>query len=112
MLQTFGAGLSDPTKNAERLDVLTSFGEASAIVSLGSLPIAVITAVERQYPGLGAGELARLTDLWNQGQQQWNRLSSAAHLVSVDRTSHHIQLDQPGVVIDEIARLLRSPPLI
>jgi pimeloyl-ACP methyl ester carboxylesterase len=106
LLRTFGIGLSDPTKNAEHLDVAASIAEASAIVSLGSVPMAVITAVERQYPGLGTTELSRLTDLWNQGQQQWSHLSSAAHVVSVDHTSHHIQLDHPGVVIDEIARLL------
>jgi pimeloyl-ACP methyl ester carboxylesterase len=108
VLRSFGAGMSDPTKNAEHLDVLASFAEASAIASVGSVPMAVITAVERQYGGLGASELARLTDLWNQGQQQWRRLSSAAHVVSVDNTSHHIQLDRPDVVIDEITRLLPS----
>jgi pimeloyl-ACP methyl ester carboxylesterase len=106
MLRTFGVGLSDPTRNREHLDVLASFAEASEIVSLGSLPMAVVTAEERQYPGLGESELARLTDVWNQGQQQWSRLSSAAHVVSVEHTSHHIQLDQPSVVIDEITRLL------
>jgi pimeloyl-ACP methyl ester carboxylesterase len=107
VLRSFGAGLSDPTKNAEHLDVLASFAQASTIDSLGSLPMAVLTAVDRQYPGLGDSELARLTDVWNQGQRQWSRLSSAAHVVSVEHTSHHIQLDQPGVVIAEITRLLR-----
>jgi pimeloyl-ACP methyl ester carboxylesterase len=33
-------------------------------------------------------------------------LSAAAHLVSVDDTGHHIEIDQPGVVIDEITDLL------
>ena len=33
-------------------------------------------------------------------------LSTDAHLVSVEHTGHHIEIDQPGVVIDEITRLL------
>ena len=33
-------------------------------------------------------------------------LSTAAHLVTVDHTGHHIEIDQPGVVIDEITHLL------
>jgi pimeloyl-ACP methyl ester carboxylesterase len=105
-LRSFCAGFSDPTGNAEHLDVLASFTEASGIGTLGSLPMTVITSVDRQFPGLGADELARLTDKWNHGQQQWSGLSTAAHVVSVADTGHHIQLDQPAVVIDEITRLL------
>ncbi len=106
MLRSFSAGFAEPTRNAEHLDVLASFAEVSGVASLGSLPMTVITAVDRGFPGLGAGELARLTDVWDQGQQRWSELSTAGRVVSVADTSHHIQLDQPGVVIDEITRLL------
>lgn len=100
-------GWSDPTSNAEHLDVLAAFAGTAAITSLGSLPMAVITAVDRQLPaGLDAGEVARLTGAWDDGQRQWSQLSSASHLVSVDDTSHDIQLDHPDVVIDEIVGLL------
>lgn len=104
--RSFCAAMSDPTANREHLDVLASFVEVSTVAPLGSIPMAVVTAVDRHFPGLAASELARLTDVWDQGQQQWSRLSSAGHVVSVADTSHHIQLDQPGVVIDEITRLL------
>ena len=105
-LRHFCDGLADPTVNVEHLDTLASFAEVAKIESLGSLPTTVITAVDRQFPGLEAGELARLTNEWNSGQAQWSRLSTATRRVSVENTSHHIQLDQPGVVIDEITRLL------
>jgi pimeloyl-ACP methyl ester carboxylesterase len=96
-----------PTGNSERLDVVAAFAEVTNVVSLGSLPMAVITAVNRELPsGLAAFEVARLTEAWNQGQQSWASLSSTAHLVTVDHTSHHIEIDQPSVVIDEITRLL------
>jgi pimeloyl-ACP methyl ester carboxylesterase len=96
-----------PAGNPERLDVTAAFAEASSIVSLGSLPIAVVTATERVLPaGLAAAEVTRLTEAWNQGQQGWAALSTAAHIVPVDHTGHHIELEQPAVVIDEITRLL------
>ena len=96
-----------PTGNSEHLDVAAAFAEVSRVDSLGSIPMAVVTATVRELPaGLAAVEVARLTEAWNQGQQDWMRLSTAAHLVAVDHTSHHIELDQPDVVIDEITRLL------
>jgi pimeloyl-ACP methyl ester carboxylesterase len=100
-------GTFAPSGNPEQLDAVAAFAEASRIVSLGSLPMAVITASHRELPaGLATSEGDRLNAAWNQGQQDWMTLSTAAHLVAVEDTSHHIEIDQPGVVIDEITRLL------
>ena len=101
------AGWTDPTANAEHLDVFGSFTEVAGIASLGSLPMTVITAVDRQFADLGATELARLTAAWNQGQQRWADLSTASHVVPVEQTGHHIELDRPDVVIDAVVGLLR-----
>ncbi len=106
MILSFCAGLSDPNGNAEHLDVFAAFAGAGTIRSLGSLPLSVITAVDRQLPGLADREVTRLTDVWNQGQQQWSQLSSAGRVVPVADTSHDIQLDHPDVVVDEIVRFL------
>lgn len=93
--------------NPEQLDVRSAFGEVAEITTLGSLPTAVITAVERTLPAdLAAPERVRLTDRWDRGQQAWAGLSSSSHVVTVDRTSHDIQLDQPQIVIDQITQLL------
>lgn len=101
------AGAFLPAGNSEHLDVAAAFAEVSEVDSLGSLPMAILTATERTLPaGLAAAEVARLTDAWNQGQQDWMALSTSAHLVTVDDTGHHIEIDQPGVVIDEITDLL------
>lgn len=95
------------TENSEHVDVEAAFLGTSRIDSLGTLPIAVITATERDLPAdLSTTEVARLDDVWHRGQQAWVALSPAAHLVSVDDTSHDIQIDQPTVVVDEITRLL------
>jgi pimeloyl-ACP methyl ester carboxylesterase len=99
--------LSEPTSNAEHLDVFAAFADAAAITSLGSLPTAVITAVDRQLPaGLATDEVERLTDVWDQGQQRWSRLSTHSYLVPVENSSHDIQIDHPDVVTDQIVRLL------
>ena len=99
LVGTTCGGWTDPTANVEHLDVFASFAEVATITSLGSVPMTVITAVDRQFSDLGATELARLTDGWNQGQQQWSALSTASLVIPVENTSHHIELDRPDVVI-------------
>ncbi len=100
-------GMFAPTGNPERLDAIAGFAETAQIVSLGSLPMAVITATHRELSAdLAVSEVDRLNEAWNLGQQAWMALSTTSHLVSVEHTGHHIEVDQPGVVIDEITRLL------
>jgi pimeloyl-ACP methyl ester carboxylesterase len=100
-------GTFAPSGNGEQLDAVAAFGEVAQIVSLGSLPMAVITATHRELPAdLAASEVDRLNGAWNLGQTDWMALSTAAHLVSVEHTGHHIEIDQPSVVIDEITRLI------
>ena len=107
MLRGFCTSAFAPTGNSERLDVVAAFTEAAQISSVGPLPMSVITATRREVPAdLAASQVERLNDAWNQGQQSWMALSSNARLVPVDDTGHNIQIDQPGVVIDEIIRLL------
>ncbi len=107
MLRGLCTGTFPPAGNDERLDVVAAFAEATRIVSLGSLPTAVITASRRETPpDLATSEVERLNELWNEGQQDWMALSTTAHLVTLDDTGHNIQTDQPALVIDEITRLL------
>jgi pimeloyl-ACP methyl ester carboxylesterase len=107
MLRGLCTSTFPPGGNDERLDVVAAFAEATRIVSLGSLPTAVITASRRETPpDLATSEVERLNEVWNEGQQDWMALSKAAHLVTLDDTGHNIQIDQPAVVIEEITRLL------
>ena len=98
-----------PTDNPEQLDEAAGFAEVAAIDTLGSLPLSVVTAAEHPFPGLDPVEATRLDDVWNQGQQHWMSLSSAAQLVTVEDTGHYIQLDRPDAVIAEIQKLLPAP---
>ncbi|MDP2293229.1 MAG: alpha/beta hydrolase [Actinomycetota bacterium] len=100
-------GMFAPTGNSEHLDAVAAFAEADEIVSLGSLPMAVITAARRGLPAdLATAEVDRLNAAWHEGQRHWMALSSDAHLVTVEHTGHHIEIDQPSVVIDAISHLL------
>ncbi|HSP26977.1 MAG TPA: alpha/beta hydrolase [Ilumatobacteraceae bacterium] len=107
MLRGLCTAAFPPSGNSERLDVVAAFADAAGIVSLGSLPTAVISASRRETPpDLAMSEVERLNEVWNQGQQDWLALSTDAHLVTVDDTGHNIQIDQPAVVIGEITGLL------
>jgi pimeloyl-ACP methyl ester carboxylesterase len=98
--------IADPSKNRERLDGDAAFAAVSKIDSLGALRTTVITGDKRQTTGLPANDVKRLNDAWTQGQQAWVGLSTAAKLVTLDKTSHYIQLDRPADVIHEISVLL------
>ena len=91
-----------PTDNPEQLDEVAGFADVAGIDTLGSLPLSVVTAAEHPFPGLDPVEAARLHDVWDQGQEHWMSLSSAAQLVTVEDTGHYIQLDRPDAVIAEI----------
>ena len=67
----------------------------------------VATADHHSYAGLAASEEARLNDVWNAGQAHWVSLVASAQLISVDNTSHNIQLDRPDVVLDMIHELIQ-----
>ncbi len=53
-------------------------------------------------------ELTHLDSVWAQGQQQWRSLSTAATIVTVEHTSHHIEIDQPAIVSDALLELLAN----
>jgi pimeloyl-ACP methyl ester carboxylesterase len=100
------AVISDPGQNPERLDAPAAFADVASIRSLGDVPMTVASRADLSYPGLQATVNSRLAGAWTEGQAHWASLSSAATLVTVADTGHNIQIDQPGVVIDQISSLL------
>jgi pimeloyl-ACP methyl ester carboxylesterase len=104
------AAISDPGKNPERLDAPAAFADVASIESLGDIPMTVATRADLSYPDLPTAVDAQLATAWTDGQAHWASLSSVARLITVPDTSHNIQIDQPGVVVDQISALLGSPP--
>jgi pimeloyl-ACP methyl ester carboxylesterase len=100
--------MHDPSRDPERLDAIPAFERASAITSLGDLPMTVISADTRTAPGLASDQLDRLNDLWTEGVASWAALSERSAVVTVADTGHHIQLEHPDVVLREVRALLIS----
>ena len=98
--------MHDPARDPERLDVFPAFDEVAAITSLGDLPMTVMTAAHRTDPGLAQSELTRLDAAWAEGEDRWASLSSSASIISVENTGHHIELDQPQLVVEELLKLI------
>ena len=98
--------MHDPTLDPERLDAFAAFREVGAITSLGDLPMTVMSAAERTLPGLSQDERDRLSAVWDDGVAQWAALSTSSSVVTVQDTGHHIQLDQPDLVIEQLVALL------
>jgi pimeloyl-ACP methyl ester carboxylesterase len=107
VFQALCAEQSSPANNPEHLDAPSAFAEVADINSLSAFPLIVVTADHHSYAGLAASEEARLDDVWNAGQAHWVSLQSSAQLISVDNTSHNIQIDRPDVVRDKIHELLQ-----
>ncbi len=100
------AVMHDSTLDPERLDAIPAFADVAAIRSLGDLPMTVMSAAHRTDPALMQHELTRLDAVWAAGVRTWASLSPASTVVSVQDTGHHIQLDQPALVVEEIGKLL------
>jgi pimeloyl-ACP methyl ester carboxylesterase len=68
--------------------------------SLGDLPLAVITHGQ-PFPG----PFAVLEDGWSDGQNRLAALSTNSLLIRANNSSHMIQIDEPGLVMDAIRRV-------
>jgi pimeloyl-ACP methyl ester carboxylesterase len=98
--------MRDPTLDSERLDVFPAFEQVATITSLGDVPMTIMTAAHRDPSGLTAEEVDRLDVVWAAGMDDWASLSSASSVVVVDDSGHHIEVDQPHLVVEELLELL------
>jgi pimeloyl-ACP methyl ester carboxylesterase len=74
--------------------------QSAAPGSLGSIPVSVISHGIRFPPPYDVME-----EGWDESQARLAALSSNSELVIAERSSHMIQLEQPELVIDAIARV-------
>lgn len=98
--------MHDPARDAERLDVFPAFDEVARISSLGDVPLTVMTGAHRDATGLSPADVERLDAAWAAGQERWAGLSSTSRIVTVEQTGHHIEVDQPARVVEELEALL------
>ena len=98
--------MKDPASDPERLDAFAAFAEVAAITSLVDLPMTVVSAAQRTLPGLTPSEVTRLNAAWTDGIDHWAALSTSSSVVIIEDTGHHIEIDQPTAVIEQVRRLL------
>jgi pimeloyl-ACP methyl ester carboxylesterase len=85
------------------------------ITTLGDIPLVVLSAAGPEIPdsfGLSAEEVAEVQAAWDEMQAELAGLSSRGERVFAEESAHHIQFDQPELVIDAIRRVVDalSPP--
>ena len=91
----------------EKIDFMTSAHEARASGELGDTPLIVLTRSPHAIiPHLGAAASERLGRVWSELQRELLGLSRRSTHIIASQAGHNIQLDEPQLVIDAIARLL------
>jgi pimeloyl-ACP methyl ester carboxylesterase len=110
--ETFSAlALSDPkfieAKTAEQDAIFDSLAQVrnAHITALGNIPLIVLYRGIEDSPMPGMA-LEEEKQWWLGLQTELAALSPQGKLVVADKSGHHIQLDQPNLVIDAIAQVL------
>jgi pimeloyl-ACP methyl ester carboxylesterase len=111
--------LSNPKLSAASDDFwpeeLRDLHEESARVKypLGDLPLVSIVGArsEPAPPGVGAEEWRRLSEEKRRQKEALAGLSSAGRLVLAERSGHHVQLDEPALVVKAIRQVVRAARL-
>lgn len=69
---------------------------------LGALPIVMLTAGHRDWPGLAKEDSDKLLTIWRAQQREFAALSSRGTCREVADSGHAIPFERPGAVIDAI----------
>jgi pimeloyl-ACP methyl ester carboxylesterase len=95
----------DPSKNPEKLDLLTSEVQARKLGSLGDKPVMVLTQSPtwRMVPGLAEPLAVKLEDESQRMQKEFLRFSSNARQWIALRAGHHLPDEDPALVVAGIS---------
>jgi len=93
----------------EHIDLESSIRQVRQVVSLGDLPVHVITAgTFINQPLVPAAHRAELQRRWDDLQKQFLKLSSRATRSTVPGSGHFVQRDDPQAVITAIERIVEQ----
>jgi len=73
---------------------------------LGEIPLIVLTRGKREYPDTEAG--SQLNEERKRMQSDLLHLSQNSRQIIAEASGHHIQLDDPGLVVDVIRKVIDS----
>jgi len=99
---------SDPTGNAEGLDLIESAAEAESARDLGSTPLIVLVADGDEGEGsdLDPALAARFETIWAELQAELASRSDAGRLELVRNSTHDMPFDRPDAIVDAIEEIL------
>ena len=96
------------------MDSQTGNAQVRAVKSLGDLPLVVISrspnnrVLAGYMPPLAEETEAKVLQLWEDLQDELARLSSHSTRVFAAHAGHNIQIEEPGLVVDAIHRLVNE----
>jgi pimeloyl-ACP methyl ester carboxylesterase len=91
----------------EELDSLYSEREKSKN-PLGAMPLIVMTSTVSEYGSADEQTKKRLSEDRKRLQSDLLMLSSNSKQIVTEKSGHHIQLDEPGLVIDAIQQVVKA----
>jgi pimeloyl-ACP methyl ester carboxylesterase len=99
---------SDPSGNAEGLDLSASAAEAESARDLGSIPLIVLAADGDEGEGSDLDPVlaARFETIWAELQAELASRSSAGRLELIGNSTHDMPFDRPDAIVDAIEEIL------
>jgi len=92
---------------SEELDSLYSEREKSKN-PLGAMPLIVLTSTVSEYGSADEQTKVRLSEDHKRVQADLLMLSTNSKQIVTNKSGHHIQLDEPGLVIDAIQQVVKA----
>lgn len=108
--KTMTSLLNDSTFNREHMDIAASAAEARSFMSLGDLPLVVVTRSPQSHanPMLAPPVELTIEDIHQALQASYLRLSTSSSQVIAARAGHRIQNEEPQLVIDAVLKVLEE----
>lgn len=101
--QFWTGGWKRPESTVERIDFVEAIRQGREVVSLGDLPVHIITAGSYLHmPFVPPGRRETLQGLWEGLQERLLRLSSRSTQTFVRTSGHFIQRDDPQAIVEAI----------
>jgi pimeloyl-ACP methyl ester carboxylesterase len=105
MRQFWTGGWKRPESTVERIDFVEAINQGREVVSLGDLPLHIITAgTFLHMPFVPPDHREVLQGLWEGLQKHFLRLSSRSTQTFVRTSGHFVQRDDPRAVVEAIRR--------
>jgi pimeloyl-ACP methyl ester carboxylesterase len=103
MRQFWTGGWKRPESTVERIDFVEAINQGRGVVSLGDLPLHIITAgTFLHMPFVPPARRETLQGLWEGLQERFLRLSSRSTQTFVRTSGHFVQRDDPRAVVEAI----------